>query len=104
MDRHARSKMNTQIYEEACTWFVECRAGDLDDAGRREFDRWLRKSPEHLSSYLEIAAIWNEGPLLDPDCKWSADTLVEQALKAGDDNVVSLEGAAFESTGTLRVG
>src|SRR5882672_9996987 len=66
MDRQARSKMNIQIYEEACTWFVECRAGDLDDAGRREFDRWLRKSPEHLSSYLEIAAIWNEGPSLDP--------------------------------------
>ena len=49
MDRQSRSKMNTQIYEEACAWFVECRGGDLDDVGRREFDRWLRKSPEHLS-------------------------------------------------------
>jgi len=66
MDHQVRSKMNTQIYEEACAWFSECRAGDLDDAGRREFDRWLRKSPEHLSSYLEIAAIWNDGPSLDP--------------------------------------
>jgi transmembrane sensor len=90
MDRHARSKMNTQIYEEACAWFVECRAGDLDDVGRREFDRWLRKSPEHLSSYIEIAAIWNEGPLLDPGGKWSVDTLIEHALGAGDDNVVPL--------------
>jgi len=53
-------EMNTQIYEEACAWFVDA-ARRLDDAGRREFDRWLRKSPEHLSSYLEIAAIWNEG-------------------------------------------
>ena len=96
MDRQARSKMNTQIYEEACAWFVECRAGDLDDAGRREFDRWLRKSPEHLSSYLEIAAIWNEGPLLDPQGKWSADLLVEHALLGGDDNVVLLHGAAID--------
>src|ERR1700676_4244828 len=94
MDRHARSKMNTQIYEEACTWFVECRAGDLDDSDRREFDHWLRKSPEHLSSYLEIAAIWNEGPLLDPDGKWSADTLFQHALDADDDNVVLLPGVA----------
>lgn len=93
MDRQARSKMNTQIYEEACAWFVECRAGDLDDAGRREFDRWLRKSPEHLSSYLEIAAIWNEGPSLDPGGKWSADKLIEHALSAGEDNVVPLSGA-----------
>jgi transmembrane sensor len=99
MDRQARSKMNTQIYEEACAWFVECRAGDLDDAGRREFDRWLRKSPEHLSSYLEIAAIWNEGPLLDPDGKWSVDRLIEHALAADDDNVVTLvAGAATADT------
>src|SRR5258706_7016023 len=94
MDHQVRSKMNTQIYEEACGWFSECRAGDLDDSGRREFDRWLRKSPEHLSSYLEIAAIWNEGPSLDPDSKWSADTLIQHALDAGDDNVVPLPGVA----------
>jgi transmembrane sensor len=92
MEGHARSKVNTQIYEEACAWFVECRAGDLDDSGRREFDRWLRKSPEHLSSYLEIAAIWSEGALLDPDSKWSVETLVEHALDTGDDNVVPLPG------------
>src|SRR5271170_7243657 len=90
MDRHARSKMNTQIYEEACTWFVESRTDDMDDAGRREFDRWLRKSPEHLSAYLEIAAIWHEGPQLDPHSKWSVDTLIRQAHEAGDDNVVAL--------------
>jgi transmembrane sensor len=98
MDRHARSKMNTQIYEEACAWFVESRAGDLDDAGRREFDRWLRKSPEHLSAYLEIAAIWNEGPSLDPRSKWATNTLIEQSREAEDDNVVALHAAAAESS------
>lgn len=90
MERPARSKMNTQIYEEACTWFVDSRAGDLDDAGRREFDRWLRKSPEHLSAYLEIAAIWNEGPSLDPASKWTADMLIELARESTDDNVIAL--------------
>src|SRR5882762_8389676 len=95
MDRHARSKMNTQIYEEACTWFVESRAGDLDDSGRREFDLWLRKSPEHLSAYLEISAIWNEGPSLDPSAKWTADMLIQHALDAGEDNVVPLPGVVF---------
>jgi transmembrane sensor len=99
MDRHARSKMNTQIYEEACAWFVESRAGDLDDPGQREFDRWLRKSPEHLSAYLEIAAIWNEGPSLDPRSKWATNTLIEQAREAEDDNVVALHSAtAAESS------
>jgi transmembrane sensor len=101
MDRLARSKMNTQIYEEACAWFVECRAGDLDDSGRREFDQWLRKSPEHLSSYLEIAAIWHEGPSLDPESRWSADTLIQHALNSSDENVVPLPGVAVATTNTI---
>lgn len=81
MDAKPRSKLNAQIYEEASSWFVESRAGDLDDAGRREFDRWLRRSPEHLSAYLEIAALWSEGGGLDPAHKWDAGTLVAQAAE-----------------------
>jgi transmembrane sensor len=81
MERTARSKFNTQIYEEACEWFVECRAADLDDPARAELDHWLRKSPQHQSAYLEIAAIWNEGPTLDPSSRWDLDELVAQAAE-----------------------
>lgn len=81
MERRIRSKFNTQIYEEACDWFVECRAGDLDGAARAELERWLRKSPEHQSAYLEITAIWNEGPTLDPANQWDIDTLILQATE-----------------------
>lgn len=80
MERSARSTLNTQIYEEACEWFIEFRGGEIDGTQRRELDQWLRKSPEHLRAYLEIAAIWNEGPTLDPTNKWSMHTLVTQAL------------------------
>jgi transmembrane sensor len=84
-----RSKFNTQIYEEACEWFIDCRAGDLDEAARYDFDCWLRKSPEHLNAYLELAAIWNEGPSLDPAGKFDRDTLIAQAA-LDRDNVVAL--------------
>jgi transmembrane sensor len=94
MESLGRSKLNTQIYEEASAWFVECRGGDLDDAGRREFDRWLRKSPEHLAAYLEMAGIWNEGPSLDPTRKWDADMLIAQAAKDHSDKVVALPGTS----------
>ena len=82
-----RSRLNTQIYQEAGEWFVECRAGDLDDTARQAFDCWLRKSPEHLSAYLELSAIWNDGPLLDPHGKFDRDTLIAQAA-SDPDNVV----------------
>ena len=90
MERPVRAHFNTQIHEEACEWFIECRAGDLDGAARAEFDRWLRKSPEHLSAYLEIAAIWNEGPTLDPGNRWDLDTLISQAAEDAG-NIVALE-------------
>lgn len=90
MERPVRSKFNAQIYEEACEWFIECRAGDLDNAARAEFDRWLRKSPEHQSAYLEIAAIWNAGADLDPSSRWDLDKLIAQAAE-DPANVIALE-------------
>ena len=92
MTERRRSKVDSQICEEACEWFIDCRAGDLDVVSRREFDLWLRKSPEHLQAYLEIAAIWNEGPSLDPEDKYDVDTLIAQAAEDRD-NVVALPGA-----------
>lgn len=92
MDR-PRVKLNTQIIDEASAWFVECRAGDLDDSGRREFDRWLRKSPEHLAAYLEVAAIWNEGPSLDSSRNYDADTLIADSRRHLG-NLVALSGTS----------
>jgi transmembrane sensor len=89
MQPNAPSKLNDQVYQEACEWFVEFRSGDLDDAGRRRFDLWARKSPEHLAAYLEIAAIWSDGSALDPDLKWDPKTLIAQAA-ADATNVVPL--------------
>ena len=87
-----RSSLNSQVYEEACEWFVDSRADDLDETARVAFDRWLRKSPEHLRAYLELSAIWNEGPLLDPHGKFDRDTLIAQAI-SGRDNVIDLSGS-----------
>jgi transmembrane sensor len=105
MERQSSARLNAQIYEEACAWFIECRSGDLDDAARANFDRWLRKSPEHLTAYLEITAIWNEGPYLDPQNRWNPDRLILEAA-VNPDNVVALpapmsaDGAAPQAPGT----
>ena len=64
MTQDKRTKFNAQISEEAAAWFVDFRLGDIDAFARREFDAWIRSSPEHLRAYLEIAAIWNEGSSL----------------------------------------
>src|SRR5580658_8292425 len=80
-------RINEQIYEEACDWFVRFRAGEDDEQARREFDLWLRRSPECVRAYLETAAIWNEAPNLDPAGRWDAQSLI---AAAGQGEVIDL--------------
>ena len=75
------SKLNAQIYSEAAEWFVTCRSDALNDAERRKFDAWLRQSPQHLSAYLELAAIWDEGPGLDAKRRYDTESLIAEALR-----------------------
>jgi len=89
MQRRGRTKLNAQICEEAAEWLVLCHTEDLTDAQRRAFDDWLRKSPEHQAAYMEIAAIWSEGPNLDPRHRWQVEALVRQAAQ-DPGNLVSL--------------
>ena len=60
------SIMNSLILDEACEWFVEFRAGDIDASLRQRFDEWLRRSPEHIRAYIDIARIYVEVPPPDP--------------------------------------
>src|ERR1700722_14180824 len=93
--RHTKPiKLNAQISEEAAEWLVEFRTGDIDVAGRRQFDTWVRSSPEHLRAFLEVAAIWNEGSGLDARRDLNIDTL--GVLKHATGNVVSFEGSSVE--------
>jgi transmembrane sensor len=55
-------KSNRQIADEASEWFVEFRVGDVDAAARERFDEWLRRSPEHIRAYIEIARTYVEMP------------------------------------------
>jgi transmembrane sensor len=75
-------RFNGQTYEEACEWFVQFRAGEADAPGRREFDLWLRRSPECVKAYLEISAMWNEAPKLDPGRRWDIDSMIAAAAES----------------------
>lgn len=86
-----RSKLNAQIYEEACEWLVHFRAGDADHdvAARTQLDEWLRRSPEHVRAYLEVSAIWEDTAEHDSAGKIGAEAHIARALS--EINVVPLE-------------
>lgn len=75
---------------EASTWFVEFRSGDMTAADRARFYEWLRRSPDHIQAYLEIAEGWAELPTSDPQHQLDIQALIERAREAQDDSVVRL--------------
>jgi transmembrane sensor len=95
--RTVTTDFNKQIHEEACDWFIDMRAGDVDAAGRQRFDVWVRKSPEHLRAYLEISEIWDDAALVDSSGELSSADLLERTRNAGAD-IVALSSANAPAT------
>lgn len=77
-----KTKLNIQIYEEACEWLVHFRAGDADDdvAARARLDEWLRRSPDHVRAYLEVSTIWEDTASHDAERKIDAAAHIARAL------------------------
>ena len=88
MDNPGHNPMNRQINEEAAHWFVEFRTRDIDAVGRRNFDTWVRTSPEHLRAFIEIAALWGHSGKLGRHSPFSLEELIASARK--ETNVVPL--------------
>jgi transmembrane sensor len=78
------------VAAEASVWFIEFRTGDVTSADRARFDEWLRRSPDHIQAYLEIAEGWAELPTSDPEQRLDIPALVARARESRDENVVPL--------------
>src|SRR5579862_2183692 len=88
------SSLRPETIAEASAWFVEFRAGDVTPASRGQFENWLRRSPEHIQAYLEIAAGWAELPTADPERRIDLQALIALARSSGAENVVPLRQPA----------
>jgi transmembrane sensor len=85
-----RSRPNQQILEEASSWFVDFRAGDIDARAREEFHAWLRRSPEHIQAYMDIAGTYAEIPAPGGEPQLDVEALVARARSAPEANVFHL--------------
>lgn len=78
-----KAHANSQILEEASTWFVELSEGHLTDKTREQFSDWLRASPEHVRAYLQISALWEDAPLLGKGAE-DVEALIARTRAAGN--------------------
>lgn len=45
---------------QAEAWLAYLYSGAATDAGRRQFSRWLRESPEHTAAYADAEQLWRD--------------------------------------------
>jgi transmembrane sensor len=90
MKRAAPTTLNRQILEEASDWFVNFRVGDVDAEASERFDEWLRRSPEHIRAYWEIAKTYVGLPPASAMSKVKADELISYGQSHTSANVVPL--------------
>lgn len=76
------------LIAEASAWFIEFRAETVTVGTRARFDEWLRRSPEHIQAYLEVAAGGSELPTADPQGRIDIPALIKRARESPDENVV----------------
>ena len=81
-------RRNQQVLEEASAWFVMFRGQDPAANASRDFHDWLKRSPEHIRAYLEIAAIYADIPT--PEQGRTPPELIERAKASPDLNVIAL--------------
>ena len=86
LERH--TGLNEQISQEAAEWLVEIRTGEVDSAGRRKFDAWLRASPEHIRAFIEMVAVWHEGGAIDPRRQLDVEEIIARAQ--GEQDIAGL--------------
>lgn len=87
----SRESTNSQILAEASEWLIEFETGEPDADTRREFDDWLRRSPEHVRAYLGLLPLWKQGAVAKFSRDQGPETLIAYAQTDG--NVVALTGS-----------
>src|SRR5437868_13006598 len=82
------ARIRAEIRAEAIEWLITFSEREVDAAGRRRFNEWLRASPEHVAMYLSIAALWQDADRIEPKQRRDVERLVSEA--STESNVYSL--------------
>jgi len=89
------------MLEEATGWLIDCSEGEQDAADRERFLEWLRRSPEHIRAYVEVAAAWEDSGRLGALNLVEFDALFAQAR--ADRNVLEFAPSRQSTTAAATV-
>ncbi|MET0659918.1 MAG: DUF4880 domain-containing protein, partial [Steroidobacteraceae bacterium] len=87
---HENEEM-TSIADQAALWSVLLRDKEVSPAEKREFEEWLKRSPESVEASLRVARV--HAAVSRADLRWtqaSAEELIREATAMPEDNVFPL--------------
>jgi transmembrane sensor len=80
---------------------VACRSQDLSASASQEFSEWLKRSPEHIRAYLEIAHVYADMPA--PEHRRAVADLIAQAKASQEPNVIPLNARGVVGGGAQEL-
>jgi transmembrane sensor len=72
-------RISAEVRAEAIEWLIAFSEGDADARARARFNEWLRRSPEHVATYLRVSAFWQDADRIEPKHRRDIDKLVAEA-------------------------
>jgi len=87
--RSRNPRIQAEVRAEAIEWLIAFSEKEVNAEALRRFNEWLRTSPEHVATYLRVAAFWQDADRIEPKHVRDIERLVRDA--AAESNVYSLE-------------
>jgi transmembrane sensor len=87
--RSRNPRIQAEVRAEAIEWLITFSEKEINAGALRRFNEWLRTSPEHVATYLRVAAFWQDADRIEAKHRRDTERLVRDA--AAESNVYSFE-------------
>jgi transmembrane sensor len=87
--RSRNPRIQAEVRAEAIEWLITFSEKEVNAEALRRFNEWLRTSPEHVATYLRVAAFWQDADRIEPKHRRDIERLVRDA--SAESNVYSFE-------------
>ena len=98
--RSRNPRIQAEVRAEAIEWLITFSEQEVDAEDLRRFNDWLRTSPEHVATYLRVAAFWQDADRIEPGDRRDIERLVRDAAR--ESNVYSFEPRVVSGRAVAR--
>jgi transmembrane sensor len=100
--KNPNPRISAELRAEAIEWLITFSDGAVDATARERFNDWLRTSPEHIGTYLRVAAFWQDADRIEARERRDIEALVRQAVTESNVHPLGITGVSIGRPQTRR--